>query len=91
MPTEDDHVRGVKAPGKYDATVGSEKEARRILRRAMPDAPELPAVVAGQAYPSPTPGTYKWFQRHPVDSAPGSNAPNLPHMKYADWTGGEAK
>ena len=89
MPTEADHVRGVKAPGRYDATVGSEEEARRIMEQAMPDAPELPPAVAGQPYPTPPPGTDKWFQRHPPDAAPGSNDPNLPHLKYADWTRGK--
>src|SRR5207302_10395627 len=88
-PTEADHVRGVKAPGKYDATVGSEEEARRIMQQAMPDAPELPPAVAGQPYPSPPAGTDKWFQRHPPDAAPGSNDPSLPHLKYADWTRGK--
>jgi len=79
----------VKSPGKYDATVGSEEEARQIMQRAMPDASELPPAVAGQPYPSPDAGMDRWFQRHPADSHPGSNDPYLPHLKYADWTRGK--
>jgi hypothetical protein len=51
VPTEADHIKGVRAPGRYDATVGSEAEARRIVRGAMPDAVEVPPAVAGQLYP----------------------------------------
>lgn len=89
VPTEADHIRGVKDPGKYDATVGSEAEARRIVRQALPDAAELPPAVPGQPYPNPPSGVQRWFQAHPPDAAPGSNDPNLPHLKYADWTGGK--
>ena len=31
----------------------------------------------------------KWFQRHPPDAVPGSNDPDLPHLKYADWSRGK--
>jgi hypothetical protein len=89
VSTDADHIRGVKAPGRYDATVGSEVEARRIIQQAMPHAVELPPAVAGQPYPNPPPGARNWFQRHPPDAVPGSNDPDLPHLKYADWTRGK--
>jgi hypothetical protein len=53
VPTEADHVKGIKAPGRYDATVGSEAEARRIIQQALPQAQELPPAMAGQPYPGP--------------------------------------
>jgi len=84
-----DHVRAIQGIGKYDAIVGSEEEARRIMRRASPDALELPPAVAGRPYPGPPFGVIKWFQRHPPDAAPGSNDPSLPHLKYADWSRGK--
>jgi hypothetical protein len=86
VPTEADHVKGVKAPGKYDATVGSEAEARRIIQQALPHAQELSPVVAGQPYPSPPPGVKAWFQVQPAEPAVGHL---WPHIKYADWTGGK--
>ncbi len=88
-PTEADHIRGIRAPGKYDAILGSEVEARRIVQHALPDAAELPPAVPGQPYPNPPSGAKQWFQKHPPDAAPGSNDPNLPHVKYVDWTGGK--
>lgn len=88
VPTEADHIRGVKAPGRYNATVGSEEEARRIVRTAMPDAVEVPSAVAGQTYPIPGPGVKKWFQLQPPEPEVGNN---LPHIKYEDWTGGKEK
>ena len=42
VPTEAEIIQGIQAPGRYDATVGSEDEARRVLRQAMPDALECP-------------------------------------------------
>lgn len=86
VPTEADHVKGVKAPGKYDATVGSEAEARRIVQQALPHAQELPPAVAGQPYPSPPKGVKAWFQVQPAEPDVGNM---LPHIKYADWTGGK--
>lgn len=86
MSTEDDHVRGVAAPGRYNATVGSEEEARQIVRRAMPDAVELPSGVAGEPYPIAPRGVKKWFQRQPPEPQVGND---LPHIKYEDWTRGK--
>ena len=86
VPTEADYVKGVKAPGKYDATVGSEAEARRILQQALPHAQELLPAVAGQPYPSPPYGVKAWFQVQPAEPDVGNM---LPHIKYADWTGGK--
>jgi hypothetical protein len=65
VPTAAEIIRGIRASGRYDATVGSEAEARRLLQQAMPDAVELPVGVAGQAYLNPPPGCRKWYQLHP--------------------------
>ena len=86
VPTEADHVNRVRAPGRYDATVGSEAEARRIVQQALPHAQELSPAMAGQPYPSPPPGVKAWFQVHPAEPGVGNM---LPHIKYADWTGGK--
>ena len=86
MPTEADHVNGVRASGKYDATVGSEVEARRIVQQALPHAQELPPAVAGQSYASAPKGVKAWYQVHPAEPNVGNM---LPHIKYADWTGGK--
>jgi len=83
---DDDIVRGIRDPGKFDAVVPSEAEARRLIRAAMPDAAELPPAIIGRAYPSPPSGERKWFQVHPPEP---SVANDLPHIKYADWTGGK--
>jgi hypothetical protein len=84
--TEDDIVNGIKAPGKFDATVGSEADALRAVRTALPHATELPPAVAGQPYPSPPQGVKAWFQVQPAEPGVGNN---LPHVKYADWTKGK--
>ena len=86
VPTEADHVKGVKAPGKYDATVGSEAEARRIIQQALPHAQEMPPAAAGQPYPGPPRGVKVWFQAQPAEPHVGNM---LPHIKYADWTAGK--
>ena len=86
MATEADHVRGVGAAGKYDATVDSEAEARRIVQAALPHALELPPAVTSQPYPNPPRGVKSWFQVHPAEPEVGNM---LPHIKYADWTGGK--
>jgi hypothetical protein len=86
VPTEADHIRGVRAAGKYDAVVGSEAEARRIAQQALPHATELPPGVVGVPYPSPPAGTKAWFQVQPAEPNVGNM---LPHIKYADWTGGK--
>jgi hypothetical protein len=86
MPTEAEIVKGITTPGRYDVTVGSEGEARRLLQQAMPNAVELPPVVPGQPYPKPPPGCKKWYQLHPPEQNVGHNKP---HFKYADWTAGK--
>jgi hypothetical protein len=86
VPTEADYIKGVKAPGKFDAIVGSESEARRIVQQALPNAQELPPGIAGQPYSSPPQGVRSWFQVHPAEPGVGNM---LPHIKYADWTGGK--
>ena len=52
----------------------------------MPDVIELPRAVAGQPYAGPPAGVRKWFQVHPPELGVGND---LPHLKYADWTGGK--
>jgi hypothetical protein len=84
--TEADIIKGIQAAGRFDATVGSEAEAVCIVRTALPHAMELPSASAGQLYPSPPQGVKAWFQVHPAEPAVGNN---LPHVKYADWTGGK--
>lgn len=79
-------INGIKAAGKFDDTVGSLAEARAAIRKAFPDAVELPPAISGQPYPSPPPGVKKWFQVHPPEPGVGNN---LPHIKYADWTTGK--
>jgi hypothetical protein len=91
VPTEAEIINGVQAAGKYDVSVDSEAEARRLVQKALPHAMELPPAVGGQAYPSPPKGVKAWFQVHPPDATPASNLPNLPHIKYVDWTGGKRR
>jgi hypothetical protein len=79
-------VKGIKAAGRFDDTVRTLEEARAAIKKAYPDAVELPPAVAGQPYPSPPPGVKKWFQLHPPEPGAGNN---LPHFKYADWTKGK--
>jgi hypothetical protein len=79
-------VNGIKASGKFDDTVGSLAEASAAVKKAFPDAVELPPAIAGQPYPSPPPGVKQWFQVHPPEPGVGNN---LPHIKYADWTTGK--
>ncbi|MFO0261303.1 MAG: hypothetical protein ACK53V_06710, partial [Planctomycetota bacterium] len=66
--------------------VKSLDDALATIRKAMPDAVELPRAVAGHPYPSPPPGVKKWFQIHPPEPGVGNN---LPHIKFADWTNGK--
>ena len=40
----------------------------------------------GVPYPSPPPGVKAWFQVQPAEPNVGNM---LPHIKYADWTGGK--
>jgi hypothetical protein len=87
--TEDEIIDGIRRPGKFDATVGSEDDARRVVRTALPDAAELAPAVAGQPYPPAPKGAKQWFQVHPADVAPTSDLPKQPHVKYADWSRGK--
>jgi len=79
-------VKGIKAAGSFNHTVKSLDDALATIRKAMPDAVELPPAVAGQPYPSPPAGVKKWFQIHPPEPGVGNN---LPHIKFADWTNGK--
>lgn len=87
--TEDDIINGIKASGKFDATVDSQAEALRLVRTAMPDAMELPPAVISMPYPGAPTGVKAWFQVHPPDAAPAPGVASLPHVKYADWTRGK--
>jgi hypothetical protein len=84
--TEDEIIKGIRAPGKFDAGVGSEADAVRVVRSALPHAAELPPAIAGQPYPCPAIGVKAWFQAQPAEPSVGND---LPHVKYADWTGGK--
>lgn len=84
--TEDDIIEAIRRSGKFDGTVASEADARRIIQTALPHAIALPPAIAGAPYPSPPPGVKAWFQVHPPEPSVGNN---FPHVKYADWTPGK--
>ena len=84
--SEAEIIKGIQQPGRYDTTVGSEAEARRLVRTALPNALELPSAVSGQPYSPPPLGVRAWSQVHPAEPAVGND---LPHVKYADWIGGK--
>jgi hypothetical protein len=84
--SDDDIIKGIQAPGKFDAIVGSEAEAKRLMRTALPHGTELPTATAGKPYSSPPKGTKATYQVHPAEPAAGND---LPHVKYADWTKGK--
>jgi hypothetical protein len=86
VPTEAENIKAVAEPGRYDVIVGSEAEAKRIVKGAMPDGVEVSPAIAGTPYPVPPRGVKKWFQRHPPEPSVGHD---LPHIKYQDWTGGK--
>ena len=73
--TEAEIIKGITAPGKFDATIGSRTDALRVVRVALPHATELPVAMADQPYPSPPKGVKDWFQVHPADAAPGRTCP----------------
>ncbi len=84
--SDDEILIGIRRPGKFDATVASEVEARRLVLEALPDAVELPRAQADQPYGSPPPGVLRRYQSHPPEPEVGHD---LPHLKYEDWTGGK--
>jgi hypothetical protein len=81
-----DIIKGIQAPGKFDATVSSEGEAKRLVEAALPYAIELPPAKSGQPYASSPRGVKAWFQVQPAEPAVGNVSP---HVKYADWTKGK--
>jgi len=89
--TDEEIIKCLQGPGKFDTKVQSEADALRIVRLALPHAVELPPAIAGKSYPAPPAGAKAWFQVHPPDAASGSGLPNLPHVKYVDWTRGKRK
>ena len=84
--TDAEIIQGISKPGRYDATVGSETDARRLLQQALPSAVELLPAVVGQPYPNPAHGCKQWYQLHPPEPAVGNIRP---HSKYADWSRGK--
>ena len=80
-----DVVEGIRRPGKFDATLSTEGEARQLIGVALPGATELPPAT-GSPYPRPSPDVQSWFQLHPPEPSVGND---LPHLKYADWTRGK--
>jgi hypothetical protein len=81
-----DIIKGIQAPGRFDATVGSEREAKRLVKAALPHAVELPPAKAGQPYPSPPKTAKAWYQVQPAEPHVDND---LPHVKYVDWTKGK--
>ena len=81
-----DIIKGIQAPGRFDVVVGSEAEARRLVKIALPYAIELPSATAGQAYASPPHYVKAWYQVHPAEPQVDND---LPHVKYVDWTKGK--
>ena len=84
--SDDDIIKGIQAPGKFDADVGSEADAKRLVSTALPHAVELPAAEAGKPYASPPKGAKATYQVHPAEPNVGND---MPHVKYADWTKGK--
>jgi hypothetical protein len=84
--SEADIIKGVQAPGKFDAVVGSEADAKRLVKAALPHAIELPPATPGQPYASPPKGAKATYQVHPAEPDVGND---LPHVKYADWSKGK--
>jgi hypothetical protein len=84
--SESDSIKGIQEPGRFDTTVGSEADAKRLVKAALPHAIELPPAVTGQAYVSPPKGAKATYQVHPAEPNVGND---LPHVKYADWTKGK--
>jgi hypothetical protein len=86
VATDDEIVKGIASPGRYDVTAATEERARGLLKKAMPDALELPVAIAGTPYPTPPTGCRKWYQLHPPEPGVGHAHP---HFKYVDWTHGK--
>lgn len=86
VATDQEIVKGIVSPGRYDATIATEEHARRLLQKAMPDALELAPAVAGSPYPGPPTGCREWYQSHPPEPDVGHLRR---HFKYADWTHGK--
>ena len=86
VPTEADHIKAVAKPGRYNAVVGSEAEARRIVQTALPHSVEIPPAVAGKPYPKAASDVKAWHQVQPPEPEVNNL---LPHIKYEDWTGGK--
>lgn len=84
--TDDEIIKGIRSPGRFDADVDSAEEAERLVRIALPKARGLPDATEGLPYPTAPPGTDAWYQRHPAEPAIGNNKP---HLKYVDWSRGK--
>ncbi len=84
--TDDEIIDSIRQPGRFDGTVASETDARRLVSTALPHAIGLPPAKSGQLYASPPHGQKAWFQVQPPEPAVGND---LPHIKYADWSRGK--
>jgi hypothetical protein len=84
--SEADIIKGIRQPGRFDATVGSEADAKRLVTTALPHALELPPAIVGQVYASRPKGAKADYQVHPAEPDVGND---LPHVKYVDWTKGK--
>jgi hypothetical protein len=79
-------VKGIKSAGKFEDTVSSLEEAIAAVKKAMPNAVQLPPAIPGRPYPPPPSGVKNYFQIHSPEPGVGNN---LPHIKYVDWTKGK--
>ena len=86
MMSEEEIIEGIRLPGRFDVEVESVEQAQRLVRKAIPEAVELPPGISGSQYPSPSAGTEAWHQQHPAEPSVGNNRP---HVKYADWRRGK--
>lgn len=86
--SDDDIIKGIQTPGRFDATVGSEAEAKRLVKTALPHAIELPAAQIGQVYASAPKGAKAWYQVQPAEPKVRNH---LPHVKYVDWSKGKRR
>lgn len=78
-------LKKLREPGTFNPTASSKQEALEWAQEAFPDAVHLPDAQPNTPYPS-TAGYDKWYRFEPAEPDVGNN---LPHIKYADWTGGK--
>ena len=89
MPAENDIIDGIKRTGNLMLPLPPKLRQNSSYKRRYPMPPSCLPQSRGQPYPASPKGVKAWFQVHPTDATPGSGIPNLPHIKYVDWTGGK--